>query len=434
MRVAVIGAGWAGLAAAVELSQAGLRPHVFEAARSVGGRARTVELPHPDGQMLQLDNGQHILIGAYTQSLRLMRVVGVDPETALHRSPLQLRFYDGTGLQFADGAAPWDALMGIVRARGWTVRDKTALLLSATLWGMRGFRCAAHTTVAQLCASLTQRLRDEFIDPLCISALNTPAHEASGQVFLRVLRDSLLGGRGSSNFLLPRTDLGACFAQAAAHWLQARGVPIHTSTRVHQLYAQGPQWGVRGDGIAWDVGAPFDAVVVATNSTEAVRLLHHVAPTQWLTAAKALRFYPITTVYALLADAKAAVLPSAIVALRPQPGQPAQFVFDRGQLGGPAGVLAFVISASDGSRAALEAQVLHQAHAQLGLRGMRVLKTIVEKRATFACIAGLQRPVAALASGLWAAGDYMDGPYPATLEGAVRSGCASAHAILNPGF
>jgi hypothetical protein len=115
-----------------------------------------------------------------------------------------------------------------------------------------------------------------------------------------------------------------------------------------------------------------------------------------------------------------------MLALRSQAGAPAQFVFDRGQLN-PAdpsaqGVLAFVISASSGEREALERSVLQQARDQLGLQQLQAIRTVVEKRATFACTPGLQRPEAEIAPSLWAAGDYVAGPYPATLEGAVRSG------------
>jgi hypothetical protein len=102
---------------------------------------------------------------------------------------------------------------------------------------------------------------------------------------------------------------------------------------------------------------------------------------------------------------------------------PAQFVFDRGQLGGPSGLLALVVSASTGDKDALQAQVLAQAHAQLGLQ-LQPVQTVVEKRATFACTPGLLRPPQTIAPGLFACGDYVQGPYPATLEGAMRSGVA----------
>jgi squalene-associated FAD-dependent desaturase len=434
MKVAVIGAGWAGMAAAIAHTQAGRQVTVFEAARTVGGRARAVPGALPDGTPVTLDNGQHILIGAYAESLRLMRLVGVDTDCALLRLPLTLRFPDGQGLQLPDLPPPLDALLGIARAQGWHWRDRLALLRTATAWQLRGFRCAPQTSVAELCAPLTPRLMAEFIDPLCVSALNTPAREASGQVFLRVLQDSLFSGQGGSNLLLPRADLGALFAEAAGRWLQAQGSTLHTGHRVQRL-ARGP-----AGSTGWRVDdTPFDAVVLATTSTEAARLVQTAqsAPTTqgpeaaalqaWARSAQALRFTAIATVYAQTAvPPQGPALRQPLLALRPGAGQPAQFVFDRGQLGGPAGLLAFVVSASEGDRATLEREVLQQAHDQLGLQGLRIIQTVIEKRATFACTPALQRPPQAVADGLCACGDYIEGPYPATLEGAVLSGTAAA--------
>ena len=117
-----------------------------------------------------------------------------------------------------------------------------------------------------------------------------------------------------------------------------------------------------------------------------------------------------------------------MLALHASASHPAQFVFDRGQLGGPAGLLAFVVSASREDRETLQARVIDQAHAQLAALGVgrvRPLQTIVEKRATFACTPGLVRPPMAVAPGLMACGDHVEGPYPATLEGAVLSAQAA---------
>ena len=120
-------------------------------------------------------------------------------------------------------------------SQDWDLADKLALLRACAGWQIRGFQCDAHWSVAQLCHGLTPRLLQEFIEPLCVSALNTPAHEASAQVFLRVLRDSLFSGRGGSNLLLPRMDLGALFPEAAARWLATQGATVHTGQRVQQL-------------------------------------------------------------------------------------------------------------------------------------------------------------------------------------------------------
>lgn len=420
-RVAVIGAGWAGLAAAVQATQAGHAVTVFEAARTAGGRARAVPATRGDGSTLALDNGQHILIGAYTETLRLMQQVGVDAEAALLRLPLALLFPDGRGLRFPRRwPAPLDALAGILGARGWSWRDKSALLRAAIGWQRAGFECAPQSSVADLCAGLTPRVRDEMIDPLCVSALNTPAAEASGQVFLRVLRDAMFGASGGSNLLLPRQDLGALLPDAALRWLDARGGRVVPGHRVQAV--------ARDAGHGWQVdGLPFDAVLLACPPGEAARLAESAAPASagWCAKARALRFEAITTVYLEGGHA----LPAPMLALRATAEAPAQFVFDRGQLGGPPGLWAMVVSASGTERAALEAQVCAQAEAQLGCHAPRVLQTVVEKRATFACTPGLQRPPMRIAPGLLACGDYIEGPYPATLEGAVLSGLAAARAL-----
>lgn len=405
MRLAIVGAGWAGMAAAVRAIEAGHQVAVFEAARTLGGRARGLQAKLPDGRDVMLDNGQHILIGAYTETLDLMETVGVRAQDALLRLPLRLQFPDGGGIAMPNWPSPLDALAGILTAGGWTWRDKWSMLSRATQWQLAGFRCAESSTVADLCAGMAPNVLQTLIEPLCVSALNTPADRASGTVFLRVLKDSLFAGSGSSNLLLPRVDLGSLFPQAAAAWLQQRGGLLHIGTRVHSLQQQDSGWAVNGES--------FDAVVWATASSHAAP----VAKREWLASTEALHYEAITTVYTF---AEGARLRQPMLALRSDATAPAQFVFDRGQLGGPGGLLAWVVSASDGERDALEARVLQQARAQLGL-DLQVVQTVVEKRATFACTPGLKRPGICIAPGLLACGDYVEGPYPATLEGAVRS-------------
>ncbi|RCW64813.1 hydroxysqualene dehydroxylase HpnE [Pseudorhodoferax soli] len=406
MNLAIVGAGWAGLAAAVGATEAGHQVTVLEAARHAGGRARSVVHAHA-GRSLTLDNGQHILIGAYTETLALMRAVGVDPAQALLRLPLDLRLPDGEGIALPDRAPPWDALAGILGARGWGWRDKAALLAATTRWQLAGFRCAPQTTVAQLCAGLPARVLQAFVEPLCLSALNTAASEASASVFLRVLRDSLLGGRGGSNMLIPRRPLGALFPEPAIAWLQAQGQSVQMGMRVNALARDGAQWRVDGQ--------PFDRVLLACPSWEAARLVRTAgcAADTWLARADALQFEPITTVYATSATR----LPRPMAALK---GTPAQFVFDRRHLGED-GLLAFVVSVSRGTREELQQQVIAQGRAELGLADLQPVVTIVEKRATFACTPALERPGLQIAPGLSACGEYVAGPYPGTIEGAVRS-------------
>ncbi len=414
-RVAVIGGGWAGLAAAVEATRRGHAVTLLEMAPQPGGRARDV---HSAG--VALDNGQHILIGAYVETLALMRSLAVDPREAFVRMPLRVTYPDGTGLQLETGAPALAFAAAVMRQRGWRLADRFALLLAAAGWGARGFRCDASLTVASLTRQLPYAVRHELVDPLCVAALNTPAAEASARVFLRVLKDALFSGSGSADLLLPRVGLSALLPEPAWRWLREAGADLRTSRRVDSLQADGAHWSVDGE--------TFDQVIVATSPKEAARLVEPIAPA-WSRVAAGLRYEPIVTVYL---HSEVARLAAPMLALRATDDAPAQFVFDRGQLGGPAGLLAFVISGAalwvERGAASTERATLAQAQTALGLN-LRVVKTLTEKRATFRCMPGLQRPSMRLAAGLFAAGDHIDGPYPATLEGAVRHGLAAARAL-----
>ena len=262
----------AGLAAAVQAARDGHQVELFEASRTLGGRARALACHLPDGTVATLDNGQHILIGAYTDTLALMREVGVDPEAALLRMPLSMQFADGSGLACPRWPSPWDALAGILRARGWLWGERLSMLGAALRWQLRNFQCGAATTVADLTQGLSPRVRQELIDPLCVSALNTPSHRASGQVFLRVLKDALFGIQGGSNLLLPKVDLSALFPAAAAAWLERRGVAIHLGSRIEVL--QGEALSPDQPAGCWRLsGKVFDAVVLATSAPDAARAL-----------------------------------------------------------------------------------------------------------------------------------------------------------------
>lgn len=422
MKVAVVGAGWAGCAAAVEATRGGHQVTLFEASRAAGGRARRVAATVVS-QPVALDNGQHLLIGAYSESLRLMTELGVDTDACLLRLPLTLQFPDGSGLKLPKLPAPLDAFTAILTARGWSWADKLSLLKLALGWQLKRFQCGPGQSVADVCQGLAPNAMASLIEPLCVSALNTPADRASGQVFLRVLRDALFSASGGSNLLLPRVDLSALLPDAALAWLAGQGSPARLGSRVQSIAPAASGWRVTADS-----SAGFDRVVLACPPHEAARLVggSGVAAGAWLAQARGLRHEALSTVYVHSPEAR---LRQPMLALRASASEPAQFVFDRGHLGGPLGLLAFVISASTGDSATLTRQVLAQASRQLGLNALEPVQTIVEKRATFACTPGLQRPAAEVAAGLLACGDYIAGPYPATLEGAVRSGLAAARCL-----
>ncbi len=415
-RLTIVGGGWAGLAAAVRATELGWQVTLLEAAPVLGGRARRI-----NHQGLALDNGPHLLIGAYTQTLALMRQLGLDPEHLLWRMPLNLRNPQGIGLELPNLPAPWNLLWGITASNALDWRDKFSLLRAAAGWQRAGFTCPTRMSVGELCAELRPRVISHLIEPLCVSALNTPMDQACATVFLRVLRDALYSGPGSADFLLPRSDMSALLPDAALTWLRAQGAQVELGQ--HQKACPTAQ-------------SAGDVVLLACPAWEAARLTQAVNPA-WSAQAAHLRHEGIATVYLRCTSTSAgagdgqgkdqghAVLPRPMLALDSSPTAPAQFVFDRGALShDPAqrGILAAVVSACQGERAPLTQAVLAQIQNQLGMEGLHVITAVVERRATFSCTPGLVRPGAHIGPGLWACGDHVQGPYPATLEGAVRSG------------
>ena len=436
-RVAVVGGGWAGCAAAVALLDAGCDVTLFEAARTLGGRARAIET---NGRTL--DNGQHIMLGAYADTLRLMRRVGVDPAQALLRLPLQMRYPASApdeGMDFVAPRlpAPLHVLVALLRARGLDAADKMALARFSTTARWMGWQLHNDCSVAELLARFdqTERLVRLMWRPLCLAALNTAPEHASAQVFLAVLRDSLGAHRAASDMLIPRVLLDAVFPEAARRHLEGRRAAVRTGCRID---------GVQPDGAGWQLRAGpdvhgFDALVLAAPPWQAASLLR---PLDGAAAAvaqlDAFAYEPIATVYLQYGADVRLPLPFCALADAPADGRWGQFVFDRGQLdAGQAGLLAVVISGADAAAAigqeALAQAVAAQLAAAFGLAALgqpQWTRTITEKRATFACTPGMSRPANDVGlPGLALAGDYTAGDYPATLESAVRSGSAAARLL-----
>jgi hypothetical protein len=343
-----------------------------------------------------------------------MRTLSLTPEELLLRLPMNMQTAQGQGLRLPDGPNPLNLLWGVASASGWSAADKWGLIKRSVAWQWAGFQCVAHTSVASLCQGLPPRVMTTLIEPLCVSALNTPCEAASGQVFLRVLQDALFSGHGSSDMLLPQVDLGQLLPDAAHAWLQAHGAEVLLGHRVSDLQSF------------------QDAhLLLACPAWEAAALTQAVAPA-WSAQALALQHTAISTVYAR--TQQALHWPSPMIALTSCPEAPAQFAFDKGRISKDVamqGVLALVVSASQSPRDELTQAVLQQAQSQLGLQDLQLLTTVVEKRATFACTPGLNRPSMRVAPGVWACGDFIQGPYPATLEGAVQSGFAAVSAMAS---
>jgi squalene-associated FAD-dependent desaturase len=433
VKFAVIGAGWAGCAAAVELTRRGEQVTLIEAARTAGGRARRVE-----HEGYHLDNGQHILLGAYHDSLRLMRTVGITPSQALLRLPLQMRYPPGCdGMEFVAGRlpAPLHLLSALLTSRGLSVADKLSLARFSSAARWMNWRLDVDCSVAELLERFeqTERLIQLMWRPLCISALNTPPERASARVFLKTLGDSLGAARSASDMLLPTRDLSALFPDAAISYVEKRGGKVHLGLHVRALNHQAHQWQITSD----DFDECFDKVIVATPAYAAQTLLMPLNTA--LSDALNFTYEPITTCYLKYDSSVRLAAPFFALRDHVESAQWGQFVFDRGQLDTTqAGLLAVVISASSQAIAmgqAALAQSVAQQLAEVFQRKEFAAPTwswiVTEKRATFACEPNLRRPPNETAlHHLWLAGDYTAGDYPATIEGAVRSGLHAASLAL----
>ncbi|MBL8383874.1 MAG: FAD-dependent oxidoreductase [Burkholderiales bacterium] len=424
--VAVLGAGWSGLAAAVELTAAGFKVDVFEAARQPGGRARRVDL---DGHAL--DNGQHILLGAYRETLRLIAATGADPERLLRRRPLEL-LIPGQLLLRAPRRlpAPLHLLTALMTARGIGFAGKRAALRLMASLAWRRYRADPGQSVAALLRDHRQPTDVSRLvwEPLCVAALNTAPESASAQVFVNVLRDAFAHARRDSDLLLPAGHLGALFPDPACAHLRSAGANLHFGCPAGAVRAIDGQ--VR---VVSRLGeTTHSAVVCALPPARTADVLPRddarLGPLR--EALAAIRYEPIVTCY--LQYPPAARLPAPMLGLV---GGVGQWAFDKGVLGGPAGMIAVVVSAAGRLRGLPPEKLAATLDAELraalpGLQPLQRHRVISDKRATFRCSPALARPQTATPlPGVFLAGDHVDNGYPATLEGAVRNGVSAAQAV-----
>ena len=429
--VAIIGGGYAGMAAAVTLAAADIPVTVFENARQLGGRARGVL--HND---VQLDNGQHILLGCYHHTLQLIEQVGGNIEHDFLRLPLQLILHNHSELKALRLPAPLHLLAGLLSAKGLSFGKSLRAAHFMLALNRMNFTLPHDINVLELLR--VHKQSDEVIrllwEPLCIAALNTPIHIASAQVLLHVLRDSLNGLRSDSDMLLPRMDFTALFPARAAEYIKQRNGTVLTASGVEAIIPHADKIELLTRQTATATAHPnlFSHVICATPPTSAMRLFRNV-PQLALLAEQiaAIPHQPIYTIY--LQYPESVRLPHPMLGLD---RCLAQWLFDKGQIAGQHGLIAAVISAQgkhqDLTHELLVQKVVQELREQLGIMETHLWhKVIAEKRATFSCETNLPRPPQTTRlSNLLLAGDYTTGDYPSTLEGAAISGTRCAKTIL----
>src|SRR5262249_2324148 len=156
-----------------------------------GGRARRVEY-----RGTLLDNGQHLLLGAYRETLAMIREVGV-ADRALVRTPLTLDFPGRFSLRAPKLPAPLHLAAALARAHGLTIGERIAAARMAISLRLANFAVASGSTVSQLLDAHRQpeAARRFLWEPLCVSALNTPVADADAQVFANIIRDAFFRNR-----------------------------------------------------------------------------------------------------------------------------------------------------------------------------------------------------------------------------------------------
>lgn len=429
LSVAIVGGGYAGFAAAVTLAGAGCKVTVFETARTLGGRARRIE-----AYGTSVDNGAHILLGAYVQTLAMLRTVhGAGAEhDLLDRRRLCLEAPGVFKLSTPPLPAPWHLATGLLCARGLSLRDRFTTLAFVRQLKSEGFRCSPDLTVAAMLQRQPQPVVRALWEPLCIAALNTPIATASAQIFLNVLDAAFSRNARDSDVLLPRVELSTLFPDAAAAYVADRGGEIRAGVTVAGIARS-------DDGVSLRFGFSeqrFSAAVIAVGPHQLTHLLQDTADApdcaQALANVATFSYEPIVTAY--IQYERSLGLSQPMIKLD---GSPGQWIFDRGQLDGPSGLAAVVISTDIPGARTPQDTVASAIDAQLrrlmpALPPPSWIKVIAERRATYACTAGLSRPSAGMiAPHIALAGDYTNADFPATLEAATRSGVTAANALLN---
>lgn len=441
-RVAVIGAGWAGAAAALTLARASanmrgaaqMKITVFEAAKTPGGRARRVD---KDGR--SFDNGQHLLLGAYSRSLAMIRSLhGERIRDVIDQRPLALVSAPGNKDRIAVQAkrlpTPLHLLHAMFTARGLSLGDKLSINLWCvqTLFGSHNQEALATQTVSQLIADQPPRAKAWLWEPLCVAALNTPAERASASVFVEVLRRSFLGDAEASDLVIPRVDLSALLPEPALHEVARLGGTIHLGEAVNEVASElegGDQLRV----VLRDRVETFDQIIIATGPQHIERLLLS-SPTLIGAGGKlfSLLYEPISTLhYEFCAGLDPESCPMLML-----DGDPGQWLFAHRLTSGKIRA-SVVISAHYRGKQSQEDLLnagLCQLRKSFAVPAPIWQQLITEKRATYACTPEQTARLHAIPKSVGRvhfAGDWCVPELPATLESAVIAGERAAAKVLS---
>ncbi len=439
--VIIVGAGAAGLSAAVRLCRSGCRVRLLEKRSYPGGRAYSFMDPHT-GEIV--DNGQHLLAGAYRSFLGLLKELGTD-DRLYYQQSLRVPFIDGGKSALLNtGALPGKAgiIWGLLRFGALGVSSKTAIIRLFLKLRSNRLEAGAETVL-----SLLRRERQpeeairNFWGPILVSALNLGIGKAAAKLFVTVMREAFFSEGVDSRLIFPDTDLGELFA-TAGEWLRERGSSLELNHSVKQIAVENDiVTSIRTNKEEID---DFDFVIVAVPPTALLRVMpDDMADNAFFAPLKDQKYSSIISAHywfdrELFSDEFAAILGSRL-----------HWVFNRRLIcrynktlqGNYPNCLSFTISDA-GSLAELSADKLgailkseiesvFPAAKEATLQHSRI---IIEMNATPEITPEsepLRLPQTTPVSNLFLAGDWTATGLPATLEGAARSGEAAAEKILS---
>jgi hydroxysqualene dehydroxylase len=409
--VHVVGAGLAGLSAAVALTGAGREVRLYEASPHAGGRCRSyvdVELG------CRIDNGNHLLLSGNARTLGYLEQIGAG-NTLEGPTEAAFPFFDATTGQ------PWTLRPNSGRLPWWILRrsrrvPQTRAVDYLEVVKMR--RADPSATVHDV-LDPRQPLFARLWRPLAVAALNTSIEEASACLFWRILVETLGRGGAACRPLVPRRGLSETFVEPGLEYLRRAGASLRFSSRLRALDFEGTRVRRLHFEKAPVELAAGDTVILATSAQAAARLVPGLVVPN--------RYSPIVNAHFRCSAPPSSPLFIGII------GATAEWIFRKQH------VLSVTVSAAerivdipaDELRARLWREVVNiyelPAHPEPPAR------IVKERRATFvASPEQLRRRPAATTrwSNLALAGDYTDTGLPATIEGAVASGFNAAHCVL----
>jgi squalene synthase HpnD len=432
-KVVVLGAGYAGLAAAEELIRRGHEVTLIEARALLGGRAHSF-LDSKTGQLL--DNGQHVFMGCYHETLDLLRHLGVADRLDSPPS-LDVPFLSqkGKSLLKATLPAPFHLLSALLQFGELKAADKGAAIRLAVRLRLGQEPSATETVAAWMVRwKQTPNLVRALWEPLCIAALNEPVATASASLFATVIRRSFLAGANDSKILLSKVGLSELFAPEVRRLLQMCGGKLHLQAPATELRFEGEQ--LREITLNDATKLQPEAVISALPWHVLRGLLP--AESKLAQACRGIQDAPIVSLHLWL---DRPILSEPFIGLL---DSPVHWIFNRDLIHGadpdqPGHIVTAVVSGArdliDKSATELEELTLLELRRFLpSAREAKALHRMIYKArsATFAATTevGQLRPGPKTQwDNLWLAGDWTDTGLPATIEGAILSGRRAAAVV-----